>query len=212
MILASITTIWQRNTTDWAPSLLELQPANINSKLAVIDARDRAGNRGDTKLTVSDERIAEVVARFRAETGGTSFVHQLKIQPTAVEKGSATFEVLIEELHLRTMGIAHGGVIATLLDSSLGCACWTLAPPDHHLVTVQLNINYIRPAWLGEKLIAIAEVRHAGQMTSVSRGEVRNAAGALVASATGTFMYLPVPGGPKPVMEKRDETERWTTS
>ena len=69
-----------------------------------------------------------------------------------------------------------------------------------------------RPAWLGERLIAIGEVRHAGQMTSVSRGEVRNAAGALIASATGTFMYLPVPGGPKPVMEQRDETERWKTS
>ena len=50
-------------------------------------------------------------------------------------------------------------------------ACWTLAPPDNHLVTVQLNINYIRPGWLGEKLSCRSEVRHAGQMTAVARGE-----------------------------------------
>ena len=48
-------------------------------------------------------------------------------------------------------------------------------------------------------------------MTAVSRGEVRTAEGALVAAATGTFMFLPIPGGPKSVMEKRDETERWKT-
>jgi uncharacterized protein (TIGR00369 family) len=136
----------------------------------------------------------------------------LKISPVTVEKGTASFEVTVEELHLRTMGIAHGGLVATLLDSVLGCACWTLAPAEHHLVTVQLNINYIRPAWLGEKLIATSEVRHAGQMTAVSRGEVRTAEGALVAVASGTFMYLPAPTGAKPVMEKRDEMERWKTA
>jgi hypothetical protein len=34
----------------------------------------------------------------------------------------------------------------------------------------------------------------------------------LVAAATGTFMYLPLPGGAKQAMEKRDETERWKTT
>ena len=163
-------------------------------------------------MDISDPKIAEVAGRFKAESGGTSFVERLKIHPVAVEKGAATFEVTVDETHLRTMGIAHGGLVATLLDSALGCACWTLAPPEHHLVTVQLNINYIRPAWLGEKLACRSEVRHAGQLTAVARGEVRTAEGALVAAASGTFMFLPMPSGPKPVMEKRDELERWKTS
>lgn len=163
-------------------------------------------------MDISDSRIAEAVRRFKAEASGSSFLERLKIHPVAIEKGDATFEVTIDEGHLRTMGIAHGGVVATLLDSALGCACWTLAPADHHLVTVQLGINYIRPAWLGEKLSCRSEVRHAGQMTAVARGEVRTTEGALVAAASGTFMFLPAPGGPKPVMEKRDEMERWKTS
>lgn len=160
----------------------------------------------------SQVKIAEVAEKFRTGSDGSAFLQLLKIRPSGVEKGTAVFEVTVDETHLRTMGIAHGGLVAALLDSALGCACWTLAPAGHHVVTVQLNINYIRPAWLGEKVTAIGEVRHAGQMTAVSRGEVRTAEGALVASATGTFMFLPVPGGPKPQMEKHAETERWKTS
>jgi uncharacterized protein (TIGR00369 family) len=163
-------------------------------------------------LDPSDPKVAEVAGRFKAESAGSTFLELLKIRPIAVDKGSATFEVTVEEHHLRSMGIVHGGVVATLLDSALGCACWTLAPPEHHLVTVQLNINYIRPAWLGEKLTCRSEIRHAGQMTAVARGEVRTGEGNLVAAASGTFMYLPIPEGQKRVMEKRDEMERWKTS
>jgi uncharacterized protein (TIGR00369 family) len=163
-------------------------------------------------LDSSEDRVAEIARRFKEESAGSSFLERLKIRPIDVEKGNATFEVTVDETHLRSMGIVHGGVVATLLDSTLGCACWTLAPPNHHLVTVQLNINYIRPGWLGERLVCHCEVRHAGQMTAVSRGEVRTSEGVLVAAASGTFMFLPVPGGPKPVMEKRDEMERWKTT
>ena len=160
----------------------------------------------------SDPKIAQAANRFSGSNEARNFLDRLKVKPVTIEKGSAVFEVTVDESHLRNMGIAHGGLLATVLDSCLGCACWTLAPPDNHVVTVQLNINYIRPAWLGEKLTARAEVRHAGQMTAVSRGEIRTGEGALVASASGTFMYLPIPAGAKPVMEKRDETERWKTA
>jgi acyl-CoA thioesterase len=163
-------------------------------------------------LVSSDPQIDEAADRFNKATEARNFLDRLGVKPVTIEKGSAVFEVTIDESHLRTMGIAHGGLVATMLDSCLGCACWTLAPPDNHVVTVQLNINYIRPAWLGETLTARAEVRHAGQMTAVSRGEIRTGEGALVAAASGTFMFLPIPAGAKPVMEKRDELERWKTS
>ncbi len=163
-------------------------------------------------LESAETGFGEMARKYWTESDGTSFVHRLKITPVLIEKGTATFAVTVDESHLRTMGIAHGGVVATLMDTCLGCACWTLAPAKHHVVTVQLNINYIRPAWLGEKLVARSEVRHAGQMTAVSRGEVRTSEGALVTSASGTFMFLPLPSGAEPVMEKREEMERWKTS
>lgn len=134
------------------------------------------------------------------------FLDLLKIRPLKASDGKVSFEMDIEGLHLRTLGILHGGVTATLMDTALGFAAGTLAPSAHHVVTVQLSLNYIRPGWKGERLIATGSVHHAGQQTAVSRGEIRTSEGVLVAMGTGTFMFIPRPDGSE--MDKRDETER----
>ena len=105
--------------------------------------------------------------------------------------GRARFELTVAEHHLRTLGLLHGGVTATLLDTVMGAAATTRAPRTHHVVTVQLSVNYVRPAWKGERLVAAAEVQHGGRQTAVARGELRTADGQLVALGTGTFMYVP---------------------
>ena len=92
--------------------------------------------------------------------------------------------------HLRSLGIAHGGFLATLLDSVMGRDAGRLAPTDHYVVTAQLNVNFIRPAWEGETLLASAEIRHRGRKTAVGQGEVRTEAGALVATGSATFLYV----------------------
>jgi uncharacterized protein (TIGR00369 family) len=92
--------------------------------------------------------------------------------------------------HLRTLGIAHGGVVATLLDSVMGMAAARSAPPDHYLVTAQLNVHFIRPAWEGETLVASSEVRHNGRKTAMAQGEIRTGTDALVATASATFVYV----------------------
>lgn len=93
--------------------------------------------------------------------------------------------------HLRSLGIAHGGFIATLLDSVMGRDAGRLAPSDHYVVTAQLNVNFIRPGWEGEVVRASAEIRHRGRKTAVAQGEVRTDAGALVATGSATFLYVP---------------------
>jgi uncharacterized protein (TIGR00369 family) len=121
------------------------------------------------------------------------FLEHLKIEPVAAGGGKSAFEVTVEEFHLRTFGILHGGVTAALLDTAVGFAAVTVAPPDHHVVTVQLNANFVRMVTAGEKLITTGEVQHAGKMTAVVRGEVRTAAGDLAATGTATMIYLPIP-------------------
>jgi uncharacterized protein (TIGR00369 family) len=126
-----------------------------------------------------------------ASDGAAPFLDLLKLGRIEAGDGRARLEFVVQERHLRNLGILHGGVAATLLDTALGVAVTTRAPADHYVVTVQLNLNFIRPAWEGETLIATGEVFHAGRQTAVARGEVRTAAGVLVASSSGTFLYLP---------------------
>jgi uncharacterized protein (TIGR00369 family) len=84
----------------------------------------------------------------------------------------------------------HGGVLATLLDSVMGMAASSVAPAGHFAVTVQINLNFIRPAWEGELLIATGEVEHSGRTTAVARGEARTEGGSLVGTGSATFMYV----------------------
>jgi acyl-CoA thioesterase len=135
------------------------------------------------------------------------YLDLLDMKPIRTEDGKVEFELEVKEKHLRTLGIAHGGVVASLMDSAVGFAAGTTAPPGYHVVTVQLNVNFIRPSWEGEKLIAKGTVLHAGKQTAVARGEIRTAENYLVASGMGTFMYIMKPVGTTN-MPKGDETER----
>jgi uncharacterized protein (TIGR00369 family) len=119
------------------------------------------------------------------------FLDHLDVRLVEFGEGRGILECDVLPRHLRTLGIMHGGMAATLLDSVMGAAAGTKAPADHFVVTVQLNINFTRPAWEGETLKATGEVQHAGRQTAVARGEIRTAAGELVALGTATFMYLP---------------------
>jgi uncharacterized protein (TIGR00369 family) len=118
------------------------------------------------------------------------FVELLGIRATAADQGRARLELKVAGLHLRNLGIMHGGVLATLLDSVMGLAAGTIAPEGHFVVTVQLEINFVRPAWEGELLVATGEVWHQGKQTAVARGEVRTAEGILVGLGSATFLYI----------------------
>ncbi len=115
-----------------------------------------------------------------------SFTERLGVRADA--EGRLVLEV--GPPHLRSLGIAHGGMIATLLDSAMGLAVSRSAPADHYVVTAQLNVNFIRPAWEGETLVASTAIRHAGGKTAVAQGDLTTTAGALVATASGTFVYV----------------------
>lgn len=129
---------------------------------------------------------------LHAASRDVPFLDLLGIRPISAEKGKAVFEMTVDESHLRTMGLLHGGAAASILDTAMGFAAVTVSPADHHVVTVQLNVNFIKPAWKSEKLTAIGEVTHAGRKTAVLQGRLLNDQNVLIAAATGTFMYLPV--------------------
>ena len=59
-----------------------------------------------------------------------------------------------------------------------------------YVVTAQLNVNFIRPAFEGETLVATTQIRHSGGKTAVAQGDLTTTTGALVATASGTFVYV----------------------
>ncbi len=133
------------------------------------------------------------------------FLKGLGIEPVAADRGRTTWRLVVSEPHLRSHGILHGGMAAALLDAALGTAVSTLCRADQNAVTAQLNVNFVRPAWLGETLLATGEVVHHGRQTAVARGELRTAAGVLVATASGTFLFVPQPAAGQTLFVKHPD-------
>ncbi|GAA0923196.1 MULTISPECIES: PaaI family thioesterase [Streptomyces violaceusniger group] len=93
------------------------------------------------------------------------------------------------------LGIVHGGIAATLLDSAMGCAVHTTLPAGVGYTTLELKVNYIRAARTdGQTLIAEGTVLHAGRRTATAEGKVLDEQGKLIAHATTTCMILHADG------------------
>lgn len=146
-------------------------------------------------MTETDGNDATANSHFRKAlaSGEFPFLDLIEAEPVEIRPGRAVWRVTVLEKHLRSLGIVHGGVTATLLDTALGFAGALLAPDGYHAVTMQLNINFTRIAKAGDVLITTGEIVHAGKKTAVCRGDVRLEDGKLVATASSTIMYLPLP-------------------
>jgi uncharacterized protein (TIGR00369 family) len=108
-----------------------------------------------------------------------------------VEEGRAVFAVEPDERHYNGLGIAHGGLAATLLDSALGCAINTVMPAGRVFTTLEMKINYVRPMRreTGE-VRCEAEVLHAGGRVATAEGRIIDASGKLYAHGTATCMLF----------------------
>ena len=142
---------------------------------------------------MDDKRPPAATPRGDAPHGDdrAPFLELIRLRLVEAGEGRARTELVVGPEHLRTLGLLHGGVMATLLDTTLGMAAGSVAPAGHDVVTVQLNLHFIRPVWEGEALVGVGQVQHAGRRTAVATGEARTAAGVLAAAGSGTFMFLP---------------------
>jgi acyl-CoA thioesterase len=74
-----------------------------------------------------------------------------------IAPGGARLSMPVEPRMVNGHGICHGGFIFTLADSAFAFACNT---DGAVAVASQCSISFIRPARLGERLVATAEQRH----------------------------------------------------
>lgn len=106
-----------------------------------------------------------------------------------VEEGNVVVTLEPQEFHYNPSGVVHGGVAATLFDSSLGCAVQSLLPPGCIAPTLQLQVNYIRPITTGTgKVFCSGKVVHMGKRSATAEGRLTDGDGRLYAHATGTFI------------------------
>jgi uncharacterized protein (TIGR00369 family) len=89
------------------------------------------------------------------------------------------------------IGVVHGGLAMTLLDSCMGCAVQTHLPIGQAYTTLEAKTNLVRAitAETG-KLRAIGKTLHVGKRMATAEGRLEDASGKLYAHATTTCMVL----------------------
>ena len=106
----------------------------------------------------------------------------------SVDPGLVVFEVRPAEFHYNPIGVVHGGLAATLLDSVMGCAVHSTLPAGDLYTTLEIKVNYVRPM-TRETGVVLAEgkVIHAGGRVATAEGRAFvEETGKLVAHATTT--------------------------
>ena len=108
-----------------------------------------------------------------------------------VEPGHVVFEVLPGEPHYNPIGVVHGGLAMTLLDSAMGCAVQTQVPAGAAYATLEAKTNLTRSITSATgKLRAIGKVIHLGSRVATAEGRLVDANGKLYAHATTTCIVL----------------------
>jgi acyl-CoA thioesterase len=118
-----------------------------------------------------------------------SLLQTLGIQLQEIGERHAVMCVTVDERHRNYFGGAHGGLLATLVDTA-SFFPRPLLPSGVTCTTTSLQVNYIRPAAVGDLLIARSELLHLGRRTASVRVEVTNQEDKLVVHGTVGLLVL----------------------
>ena len=119
------------------------------------------------------------------------FAKLLGIQLDSLEPGHSVLSMPMRDELKRNGGIAHGGAIATLIDSAMAFAIVPMLAEDERSITVDLTIHHLRPVSAGTAR-ASARVVRAGKRVITVSAELFDSQEKLAATAISTYLRLSV--------------------
>lgn len=107
----------------------------------------------------------------------------------SIEKGKAILSCENKKELSQSAGYMHGGMVAAILDTAGGFAAFTLIPPNCHIVTSELKINYLRPV-ISKKVIGIGEVISKGKKLIVVEAVLKDEDNNMLAKMMATMFVI----------------------
>ncbi|WP_158088738.1 PaaI family thioesterase [Thermoactinospora rubra] len=136
-------------------------------------------------MTVTGADFLRAIAAGTVES--SPHLAHLGLRLTHVEPGRVTLEWRPGAELTNRSGVVHGGFIATALDDACGMASGSAAErPTLHL-TMNLNVDYLRPVHAGRAYAVTGEVTHGGRTRVLTRAAVTDEEGRLCAQATSSL-------------------------
>ena len=112
-----------------------------------------------------------------------AFSQWLDVKVESIGLGSCTLRANIHGQMLNGFNILHGGISYSLADSALAFASNSYG---YKCVSIDTSISHLRPAVVGDILIATAVERHRGKTVGIYEVTVTNQDGKNIALFKGT--------------------------
>jgi len=138
------------------------------------------------RLAYMQARIGQVVS-----DSPSAISNWLQMTPVVVENGKIVVTVPVRADMTNMMKTIHGGIAATILDDLCGTVC-LISAEEFFYATVTLNVDYLRPAQIGEVLTCTAEVVRQGKTIINVHADLRLPDGKIVARATSNLINTQV--------------------
>ena len=119
------------------------------------------------------------------------FVESLGIELQSYGDGQAELQIDLDEAHLNTRDVAHGGLVMTMLDVAMAMAARSAHAAGAFatgVATIEMKTSFMRPA--EHRLRAVAKLLHKTSTLAFCEASLFDGQGQLCANATGTFKYL----------------------
>ena len=114
------------------------------------------------------------------------FLAHLGVVPEYAKDGKSRISLEIRPEYENSFGIAHGGVIMTLLDFAMGAAARSTTDIPLGAMTIDMTVSFLRPS-VG-KIAVEGTILKPGKTINYCEAIVLNEAGEITAKSSGTFM------------------------
>jgi uncharacterized protein (TIGR00369 family) len=160
--------------------------------------RERTFTWSDPKLTADSGRDMAGLDLMRGLLAGTvpqpPIAALVGLSMAEVDEGRIVMRLTPAEYHYNPIGTMHGGILATLLDSVMGCAVHSRLPKGRAYTSLEIKVNYVRAVTNDSgELSAEGTVVHAGRQSAVAEAKVIDAKGRLCATASTTCLLFDLP-------------------
>ncbi|MBL4823703.1 MAG: thioesterase family protein [SAR324 cluster bacterium] len=146
------------------------------------------------------EKLLQLLQEITEERIPFNKLIGMKVEKLDLDNIGIRFNMRPELVGNFMRGNLHGGVISSVLDVTGGMVAWTgimkkmegrsfeeIAEKFAKIGTIDLRVDYLRPG-LGKYFVATGSILRAGNKLSVTRMELHNDEGILIAVGTGSYV------------------------
>lgn len=110
-----------------------------------------------------------------------------------VDYGYAAFELTPSEYHYNPFASVHGGILSTLLDTTMTASVLSTLPKGFSCTTIEIKVNFIKPVTADTGILKCeARPIHVGKKLATVEGKIKDKNGLLHAHGVSTCSIFKV--------------------